>query len=116
MLSARPDRAVHAESHGHLTELACGYRCRLLWRLHHFLEFRLGNREDAGRRRVDTRHGLCWSKRSDRLALECGWHPTGQPLVSRGTSRWNERRTPSPPTNLHEYQKKGFTDLQFVSD
>jgi protein CrcB len=53
--------------------------------LHHFLEFRLGNRQDAGRRRVGTRHGLRRSERSRRPDVERRWHSAGQPLVSKGS-------------------------------
>jgi len=95
MLSTGPDRPIHAKSHGYLAGLACGYRCRFLWRLHHVLQLRLGNREDAGRWRVGARYRLRRGERLSRLGAERRWHPAGQPLVKEPTV-WSRRRVASP--------------------
>src|SRR5207249_4825379 len=43
LLLPRLDRPVHHESHGAACGLAHGHHCRLLWRLHDFLQLWLGN-------------------------------------------------------------------------
>src|SRR5258708_38160331 len=52
MLFTRAYWAVHAQSPGDLSGLARGDRGRFFWRLHHFFQLRLGDREDAGGRRL----------------------------------------------------------------
>src|SRR6202795_520055 len=70
LLRPRVDRPIHAQSHGDFPGLACRHRRRLLRRVHDVLQFRLGNGENAGSRRVVVGHGLCGSKRGRRTALE----------------------------------------------
>jgi len=90
LLFARPDRPVHFESHGHLARLARGYCRRLLWRLHHVLELRMGNGQDAGRWRVGARHSVCRGERRCRTVAKRSWYPAGKPAVRSG-------RTPPTP-------------------
>lgn len=53
------DRPIYAEPHGYLTGLARGHRCRFFRRLYNVFQFRLGDGQDAGRRRMATRDNVC---------------------------------------------------------
>src|SRR5215475_9148618 len=50
--AARLHRTTHAESHAHFFRLADRHRSRIFRRLHHVLQFWLGDGQDAGRRRM----------------------------------------------------------------
>src|SRR6266852_7904627 len=81
LLPARLDRPVHAQSHGYFAGLARGHRRRLLRRLHYLLQLRLGNRQNAGRRRVAPRLCLRRRQRRSRLALVRRRNPPGKPFL-----------------------------------
>src|SRR5258706_4268811 len=52
LLSAGPDRTTDVEPHAGFRGHAHGHGGRLFRRLHHFFQLRMGNSEDAGRRRM----------------------------------------------------------------
>jgi len=81
LLPARLDRPIHAQSSGDFAGLARGHCRRFLRRLHNVLKLRLGNRQDARRRRVAPRHRLRISQRGCRLATERRRHPSRQQVL-----------------------------------
>src|SRR5580698_1481988 len=78
MLSAWADRTDHAEPHDDFAGLACGDHRRLFWRLHHVFELRLGDGEDAGRRRMAPGNRLCRGQCCDRAFIVSGRDSAGE--------------------------------------
>src|SRR6266481_6616411 len=117
MLFARADRPVYFESHGDLAGLARGHRRGLLWRLHNVLELRLGDGQDAGRRRVAARYGVCRGERRCRVVAERRWHPAGQSAMRTESTARLQSRYPLPPPSIRmNVKRKDLQKKHFVID
>src|SRR5258708_6614202 len=107
LLPARLDWPIHAQSPGDFAGLARGHCRRLLRRLHNVLQFRLGNREDAGGWRVGPRCRLCRRKRDRRAAPEgCRSPPVQQILIAATGTIYRV------PTTRHEMKESRITSDQ----
>src|SRR5882724_12223681 len=81
MFFAGIDRAIHAESSGDFTGLARGHRRGIFWRVHYVFEFWLGDRENAGRRRVGEGNDVRRRERVSGTAAFSGRDSIGEPVL-----------------------------------